>query len=60
MVMRWYRLHPATLVVMTEVERPDLKKVEQVGLVTLAPGGRGIAGSANLSSVGLFATAVSR
>jgi len=61
MGMRWYKLDPATVVVGTEVEKPDLKKVDEVGLVTLAPGGgHGIAGSANFSGVELFAAAVPR
>jgi len=61
MGMRWYKLDPAKLVVMAEVEHPDLKKVDEVGLATLAAGGgHGIAGSANLSGVELFATAVPR
>lgn len=59
--MRWYGLDPARLVVLTEVMNPDLRKVDEVGLATLAPGGgHGIAGSANLSTVELFAHAVPR
>ena len=59
--MRWYGLDPARLVVLTEVVNPDLRKVDEVGLVTLAPGGgHGIAGSANLSTVELFANAIPR
>jgi hypothetical protein len=59
--MRWYRLDPAKVVVMTEVKNPDLGRVDEVGLATLAPGGgHGIAGSANLSTVELFAKAVPR
>jgi catechol 2,3-dioxygenase-like lactoylglutathione lyase family enzyme len=61
MGMRWYKLDPVKVIVGTEVERPDLKKVDEVGLVTLAPGGgHGIAGSANFSGVELYATAVPR
>jgi len=61
MGMRWYKLDPVKVVVMTEVEHPDLKKVDEVGLVTLAPGGgHGIASSANLSGVELFAQPVAR
>jgi len=61
MGMRWYKLDPVKVVVGTEVEHPDLKKVDEVGLVTLAPGGgHGIAGSANFSGVELFAKAVPR
>ena len=49
------------MIVMTEVARPDLSKVDEVGLVSLAPGGdHRIAGSMNLSTVELFAKAVPR
>jgi len=59
--MKWFKLDPAKLVVMTEVMNPNLGRVDEVGLVTLAPaGGHGIAGSANLSAVELFAKAVPR
>jgi len=59
--MRWYKLDPMKVVVTSEVKNPDLGRVDEVGLVTLAPGGgHGIAGSANFSTVELFAKAVSR
>jgi len=59
--MRWYGLDPVRVVVLTEVSRPDLSRVDEVGLATLAPGGgHGIAGSANLSTVELFAHPVPR
>jgi hypothetical protein len=59
--MRWYKLDPAKVVVTSEVQKPDLSRVDEVGLVTLAPGGgHGVAGSANLSTVELFAKAVPR
>ena len=59
--MRWYALDPAKVVVLTEVTNPNLSRVDEVGLATLAPGGgHGIAGSANLSTVELFANPVSR
>lgn len=59
--MRWYGLDPVKVVVLTEVKDPDLGRVDEVGLATLAPGGgHGIAGSANLSTVELFAKAVPR
>lgn len=59
--MRWYGLDPARVVVLTEVQNPDLRKVDEVGVATLAPGGgHGIAGSANLSVVELFAYPVPR
>jgi hypothetical protein len=59
--MRWYTLDPGKVVVTSEVKDPDLSRVDEVGLVTLAPaGGHGIAGSANLSTVELFAKAVQR
>jgi hypothetical protein len=59
--MRWFTLDPAKLVVTSEVKDPDLSRVDEVGLVTLSPaGGHGIAASANLSTVELFAKAVPR
>jgi len=59
--MRWYGLDPKRLVVLAEVRNPDLSRVDEVGLITLAPGGgHGIAGSANLSNVELFARPVPR
>jgi hypothetical protein len=59
--MKWFKLDPSKVVVMTEVMNPNLSRVDEVGLVTLAPaGGHGIAGSANLSAVELFAKAVPR
>jgi hypothetical protein len=59
--MRWYALDPARVVVLTEVTNPDLSRVDEVGLATLSPGGgHGIAGSANLSTVELFANPVPR
>jgi hypothetical protein len=59
--MRWYALDPAKVVVGTEVRGPDLSKVDEVGLAMLVPGGgHGIAGSANLSNVEIFAYPVAR
>ena len=59
--MRWYALDPAKIVVMTEVTNANLRRVDEVGLAMLAPGGgHGIAGSANLSTVELFAYPVPR
>jgi hypothetical protein len=59
--MRWYGLDPNKVIVLTEVVNPDLSKVDEVGLAMLAPGGgHGIAGSANLSNVELFAYSVPR
>lgn len=59
--MRWYGLDPERVVVLTEVREPDLRRVDEVGLATLAPGGgHGIAGSANLSHVEVFAYPVPR
>jgi hypothetical protein len=59
--MRWYGLDPVKVVVLTEVTNPDLRRVDEVGLAMLSPGGgHGIAGSANLSTVELFAYPVSR
>jgi hypothetical protein len=59
--MKWFKLDPQKIIVMTEVKNPDLSKVDEVGLASLAPGGgHGIAGSANLSTVELFAKSVPR
>jgi hypothetical protein len=59
--MRWYGLDPVKVVVLTEVVNPNLGKVDEVGLAMLSPGGgHGIAGSANLSTVELFAYPVAR
>jgi len=59
--MRWYGLDPNKVIVLTEVVNPDLSKVDEVGLAMLSPGGgHGIAGSANLSNVDLFAYPVPR
>lgn len=59
--MTWYKLDPQRVVVLTEVKNPDLSKVDEVGLASLAPGGgHGFAGSFNLSVVDLFAKAVPR
>jgi hypothetical protein len=59
--MRWYALDPAKVVVLTEVTNPNLRAVDEVGLAMLSPGGgHGIAGSANLSTVELFAYPVPR
>ena len=58
---QWYKLDPQKVIVMTEVKNPDLGRVDEVGLVSLAPGGgHGIAGSFNLSTVELFAKGVPR
>jgi hypothetical protein len=59
--MRWYGLDPNKVVVLTEVTSPNLRRVDEVGLAMLSPGGgHGIAGSANLSTVELFAYPVPR
>ncbi len=59
--MKWFKLDPVKVVVTSELEHPDLSKVDEVGLATLAPGGgHGVAGSANLSTVELFARPVPR
>ena len=59
--MRWYGLEPMKVVVLTEVTNPDLRRVDEVGVAMLSPGGgHGIAGSANLSTVELFAYPVAR
>jgi hypothetical protein len=59
--MRWFKLDPMKVVVTSEVKNPDLSKVDEVGLVTLAPaGGHGIAASANFSTVELYAKLMPR
>ena len=59
--MRWYKLDPVKVVTTAEVRNPDLSKIDEVGLVDLAPGGaHGVAGWANLSAVKLFATPLPR
>lgn len=59
--MTWYKLDAQKMIVMTEVKSPDLARVDEVGLASLAPGGgHGIAGSFNLSTVELFAKGVPR
>ena len=59
--MRWYGLDPVNVVVLTEVINPNLRLVDEVGLAMLLPGGgHGIAGSANLSNVELFAYPIPR
>ena len=59
--MRWYGLDPAKVIVLTEVVNPDLRRVDEVGVAMLAPGGgHGIAGSATLSNVELFAYSTPR
>jgi hypothetical protein len=59
--MRWYQLDPAKVVVKTEVVNPNLGAVDEVGVAMLMPGGgHGIAGSANMSNVELFAYPVPR
>ena len=58
---QWYKLDPQKVIVLTEVKNPDLSRVDEVGLASLAPGGgHGIAGSFNLSTVELFAKSVPR
>jgi len=59
--MRWYALDPVAVVVLAEVPGPDLRRVDEVGVAMLLPGGgHGIAGSANLSTVELYAYPVPR
>lgn len=59
--MRWYGLDPNKVIVLTEVVSPDLRRVDEVGMAMLSPGGgHGIAGSANLSTVELYAYPVPR
>ncbi|HET9832038.1 MAG TPA: hypothetical protein VFP91_10025 [Vicinamibacterales bacterium] len=59
--MRWYKVDPQKLIVLPEVKNPDLARVDEVGLISLQPGGgHGIAGSFNLSTVELYAKTVAR
>jgi len=59
--MRWYGLDPAKVIVLTEVMNPNLRRVDEVGLAMLAPGGgHGFSASANLSNVDLYAYPVPR
>jgi hypothetical protein len=59
--MRWYGLDPTKVIVLTEAVNPDLRRVDEVGLAMLSPaGGHGIAGSANLSTVEVFAYSMPR
>ena len=63
--VRWHEVVQAgssrSWSVLDEVQRPNLARVDEVGLVSLAPaGGHGTAGSANLSDVELYAKAVPR
>jgi hypothetical protein len=59
--MKWFKLDPAKVVVLSEVVNPNLSRVDELGLASLAPaGGHGIAGSANFSTVELFAKPVPR
>jgi hypothetical protein len=59
--MNWFTLDPVKVVVTAPIPNPDLSKADEVGLATLAPaGGHGTAGSANFSTVELFAKPVPR
>ena len=59
--LRWYKLDPQKLIVLTEVKNPDLSRVDELGIASLQPGGgHGIAGSFNLSTVELYAKPVAR
>jgi hypothetical protein len=59
--MKWFTLDPQKMIVMREVMKADLSKVDEVGMASLAPGGgHGIAGSFNLSTVELYAKGVAR
>ena len=59
--MRWSGLIQARSSCSRKWSNPNLRMVDEVGLAMLAPGGgHGIAGSANLSTVELFAHPVPR
>jgi len=56
----WYQLDPKTLGPHLERLTPDLSRVDAVGLVDLAPGAGHGGGSANVSTIELYATPVPR
>ena len=59
--LQWFRLDPEKVVVKAEYKNADLSKIDEVGFATLAPnGGHGIAASANISTVELYATGIGR
>ena len=59
--LKWFRLDPEKVLVKAEYKNPDLSKVDEVGFATLAPnGGHGIAASANISTVELYAAGTPR
>ena len=60
--VKWRKLDPERAVTTGDwVNNVDLSKVDEVGVATLSPGGgHGIAGSANLSNVELFARPIPR
>jgi hypothetical protein len=58
---RWYILDPVKVTTGKEMKNPDLSKVDEIGVVDLAPGGgHGNAGWFNVSGVELYAKAVPR
>ena len=58
--MKWFKLDPVNWWCWTSAA-PNLARVDEVGMVSLAPaGGHGTAGSANFSDVELYAKAVPR
>ncbi|OFV90883.1 MAG: hypothetical protein A3G76_16345 [Acidobacteria bacterium RIFCSPLOWO2_12_FULL_65_11] len=58
---RWYTVEPDTLAVKGQAMMVDLARVDEVGLVDLAPaGGHGSSGWANISWIEVYAKAVPR
>lgn len=58
---KWFRVDPVKLTTGPEVKNPDLSRVDEVGIIDIAPGGgHGNAGWFNLSTVELFAKPVAR
>ena len=58
---RWFTLDPDEVATGSDVAEVDLSRVDEVGFADLAPGGgHGNSGWTNISTVEVFATAVSR
>lgn len=53
---RWYLLDPKKVVVLKEVDNPDLSRVDELGWVDLMPGGgHGYVGCSNVSWLEVYA-----
>ena len=58
---RWFKLDPQKVVTGVEVKNPDFSRVDEIGFVDLSPaGGHGVAGSANVSVIEVYAEPVPR